>query len=177
MMKRTRQLTTLLVSGMLLTACTGGMDDLRNFVEAEKAKKPGPIEPLPQIQPYENFSYEAHSLRSPFVPDTPVSPAPSGSGGGDGLAPNPNRNREYLESFPLDSLDMVGTLTYRGTQYALVRDPEGAVHRVTEGNYLGQNYGKITQIAATEIQLTEIVPDGMGGWMERQSSIALDETD
>lgn len=174
-MQQRKRILLMLSATALLAGCSGGMDDLRNFVEQEKAKKPGPIEPLPQIQPYENFTYQAHELRSPFVPVTPTVSAPSGGTGDSGIAPDPNRNREFLESFPLDSLDMVGTLTYQGRQYALVRDPEGAVHRVSEGNYMGQNYGKITEITASEIRLTEIVPDGLGGWMERQSAVALDD--
>ncbi|HET9679098.1 MAG TPA: pilus assembly protein PilP [Gammaproteobacteria bacterium] len=167
--------TILLLSvSATLTACSGGMDDLRNFVAAEKAKKPGPIEPLPQIQPYENFTYSAQDLRSPFVPDTPVAAAPSG-GSTNGITPDLNRNREYLESFPLDSLDMVGTLTFGGVTYALVRDPEGSVHRVSVGNYMGQNYGEITLVTPSEIKLIEIVPDGLGGWMEREAAIALND--
>lgn len=162
--------------GMLVLAgCAGGIDDLRNFVEAEKAKKPGPIESLPQIQPYESFTYNARDLRSPFMPDTPVTAPPSGGGEGGGLRPDPNRNREYLESFPLDALEMVGTITMRDQDYALVQDPEGAVHPVQPGNYLGQNHGKIGEITPLEVRLIEIIPDGLGGWIERQASIALGE--
>jgi len=173
-MTRTYRIVLILAATATLAGCSPGMDDLRNFVAAEQAKKPGPIEPLPQVQVYESFTYQAGELRSPFVPDVPVISAPSGGEvAGNGIAPDPNRNREYLESFPLDSLDMVGTLSMGGEDYGLVQDPEGAVHPVQEGNYLGQNYGKITNITASEITLTEIVPDGLGGWMERPAAIAL----
>lgn len=169
-----RYLTILLCAGVSLSGCSGGMDDLRNFVEAERAKKPGPIEPLPQIKPYENFSYSAQELRSPFVADTPTAAAPSG-GSLSGVTPDLNRNLEHLESFPLDALDMVGTLTFDGVTYALVQEPEGSVNRVSVGNYIGQNYGKITAVTPSEIKLVEIVPDGLGGWMEREAAIALED--
>lgn len=168
----------LLAVTLALGGCAGDMSDLHQFVAAEKAKKPGPIQPLPQIKPYETFIYQADSLRSPFVPDT-ESAAPAladgQTAGGNGVQPDLNRNKEYLEGFPLDSLTMVGTLTFQGIEYALVSDPDGAVHRVQDGNFLGQNHGKITTISDTEIRLTEIIPDGLGGWMEQQSVLGLDE--
>lgn len=174
---RSCRLLAITLSTLLLSACANDMSDLQQFVAQEKAKKPGPIEPLPQIQPYESFTYEAQGLRSPFEPDTEAPGADSGaeaSASGNGLRPDTTRNKEYLEQFPLDSLQMKGTLELRGGEYALVRDPDGAVHRVQVGNYLGQNYGQIMAITETEIRLTEIVPDGLGGWMERRAAIGLD---
>jgi type IV pilus assembly protein PilP len=168
----------LAIGSVLLTACANDMSDLQQFVNQEKTKKPGPIEPLPQIKPYESFIYEAQGLRSPFQPDSATPGPESGavaSGSGNGLKPNITRNKEYLETFPLDSLDMKGTLVLRDQEYALVRDPDGAVHRVQVGNYLGQNYGQVIGITETEIQLTEIIPDGLGSWMERRAVIGLDE--
>ncbi|HWP94274.1 MAG TPA: pilus assembly protein PilP [Gammaproteobacteria bacterium] len=160
---------------LLLAGCGGGMSDLQQFVAQEKAKPPGAIEPLPQIRPYESFMYQAQELRSPFVPDASYQQAKAAEGGGTGPRPDANRNREYLEEFPLDSLKMVGTLEIRGVTYGLVKDTDGAVHRVRVGNHMGQNYGKIIEITESEIRLTEIVPDGLGGWMERQASLALVE--
>lgn len=160
----------------LLVGCAGDQSDLEQFVAQEKAKKPGPIEPLPQIQPYETFTYDADNLRSPFVADTESTQADNqGANTGTGLQPNFNRNKEYLEQFPLDALTMVGSVEARGEKYALVADPDGSVHRVQPGNHLGQNHGEVTGISDTEINVREIVPDGLGGWMERQAAIGLDE--
>lgn len=160
-----------------VSGCAGDKSDLEQFVAAEKAKKPGPIEPLPQIQPYETFTYQAHDLRSPFVPDTesPQGSNETAGAGSSGIQPDWNRNKEYLEQFPLDSLKMVGTIEIQGREFALVSDPDGAVHRIQPGNHLGQNHGKVTDISETEIRVTEIVPDGLGGWMERKAAIGLDE--
>lgn len=165
----------LLASVLLLGGCSGDMDDLRQFVQAQRAKKPGSIEPLPQVKPYESFTYKDQDLRSPFVPNTEITQAPSGGGMGSGIHPDINRNKEFLEQFPLDSLRMVGTLTMNDQKYALVRDPNGAVHHVQLGNHLGQNYGRITSISDSEIKLTEIVPDGMGGWIERPAAISISD--
>jgi hypothetical protein len=95
-----------------------------------------------------------------------------GAIGALGALIDPRRNREPLEEFPLDSLRLVGTLSLRGQQFALIKDPTAVVHRVTLGNYLGQNYGKITTIAESEIALREIVPDGFGGFIERPATVA-----
>ena len=90
-----------------------------------------------------------------------------------GLHPDFNRNREYLEQFPLDGLKMVGTLTLNGAMFALVRDGDNVLHRVTVGNYMGQNYGKIISITDSDIKLREMVPDGQGGWSERVTTVKL----
>lgn len=177
MKTRSIEIRMLLVVALAsLAGCTSNISDLQQFVAAEKAKKPGPIEPLPQIKPYETFIYQAQDQRSPFRPDTEQrAPQQGGEAGEDGIAPDPNRNKEYLEQFTLDGLSMVGTISFQGEEYGLVRDADGAVHRVQKGNYLGQNHGQITQITATEIRLTQIIPDGLGGWMEQQATLGLDE--
>ena len=91
------------------------------------------------------------------------------------LSPDPNRTPEFLESFPLDTLRMVGTLSQGEYLWALIRTPDSTIQRVSEGNYMGQNYGKVVQVSDGDIKLTEIVPDGYGGWRERASSVALSE--
>lgn len=159
-----------------LAACDRDMSDLEQWVAEVKQRPGGRIEPLPQAQPYENYVYGVADQRSPFMPDTPTGmQGESGEGeSGDGIQPDFNRNREFLEEFPLDSLDMVGTVvTSKDELYGLVRTPDGDVYRVQTGNYLGQNHGRITDIGEQEISLIEIVPDGLGGWMERDASVEL----
>jgi type IV pilus assembly protein PilP len=102
--------------------------------------------------------------------------AQGGADGGDpGLRPDARRAREYLEQFPLDTLEMVGTLTIEGGYYGLVQTMDNLVHRVQVGNYIGQNDGRIVAIDDTEIRVVEIVPDGIGGYMERSATIGLGE--
>ena len=156
-----------------LTACGGDMDDLDQYINEVKARPGGRIDPLPEITPYEVFSYVAdvQGLRSPFVPDTPQA---AGTAAG-GARPDPDRSREYLESFPLDTLGMVGTLYIGETMYGLVQTSDGLIHRVVPGNYLGQNDGRITDISESEITLIEIISDGIGGYIERDAAIGLSD--
>ena len=156
-----------------LAACGGDMDDLDQYINEIKARPGGRIEPLPEITPYEVFTYvaDAQGLRSPFVPDTPQA---TGSAAG-GARPDPDRSREYLESFPLDTLGMVGTLYIGETMYGLVQTADGLIHRVVPGNYMGQNDGRITDISESEITLVEIISDGIGGYIERDAAVGLSD--
>jgi len=167
------KLGLVLVLALGLAACGGDMDDLDQYINEIKAKPGGRIDPLPEITPYEIFTYvaDAQGLRSPFVPDSPQA---SGSGAG-GARPDPDRSREYLESFPLDTLGMVGTLYIGETMYALVQTSDGLIHRVVPGNYLGQNDGRITDISESEIALVEIISDGIGGYIERDAAVSLSD--
>lgn len=166
------RVAALIVLTAIASGCTGDNSDLERYIAEVKARPGGRIEPLPVIRPYESFAYEAYDLRSPFMPDTPMGP-PSAPGGG--LRPNPERSREFLEQFPLDTLSMVGTMTVGGAYYGLVQTPDTLVHRVQAGNYVGQNDGRIVAIGEEEIKVVEIVPDGIGGYIERSASIGLDD--
>ena len=163
----------LILATVGLTACGGDMDDLDQYINEVKARPGGRIEPLPEITPYEVFTYvaDAQGMRSPFIPDTPQS---SGSGAG-GTRPDPDRSREYLESFPLDTLGMVGTLYIGETMYGLVQTADGLIHRVVPGNYMGQNDGRITDISESDITLVEIISDGIGGYIERDAAVGLSD--
>jgi type IV pilus assembly protein PilP len=157
---------------MSLGACASrDMSDLREFVDDVKKRPGGRIEPLPEVKSYASFEYTAGGLRSPFTPDTEL--APERVVQQSGPTPNRNRNKEYLEAFPLDTLRMVGTLEIQGRLYALIRDADGLVHQVLPGNYLGEYDGRVSSVTGSEIALTEIVPNGIGGYIERQATIAL----
>ncbi len=160
----------LVLSIFALSACGGDMDDLDQYINETKAKPGGRIEPLPEITPYEVFTYiaDAQGMRSPFVPDTPAAAGTTG-----GTRPDRDRSREYLENFPLDSLGMVGTLYIGDTMYGLVQTSDGLIHRVVPGNYMGQNDGRINEISESEITLVEIISDGIGGYIERDAAVSL----
>ncbi len=158
------------IAALGVAACAGGSADLLEYIDDVKARPGGRIEPLPQIKPYDTFAYQASDLRSPFMPDQPNAP-------GNIAGPHPveNRNKEYLEQFPLDTLDMVGTLDRSGKTFALVQTLDGLVHRVIAGNYLGQNDGRIIAINDAEISLEELVSDGIGGFFKRSAAIGLSD--
>jgi len=171
-----RQFTSVLTMvsvATLLAGCSNNMSDLEAYIAEINARPGGRIEPLPEIKEHEPFAYEAYDLRSPFVPErTAATTAGSRAGG---LRPDSARTREYLEQFPLDTLNMVGTLTKDGQLFGLLQTTDTLVHRVSMGNYVGQNDGKIISIDDSEIRVVEIIPDGIGGYMERPATISLGE--
>ncbi len=165
-------LTLLLAAAFSLAGCAGDMDDLDRYINEIKARPGGRIEPLPEIKPYESFAYTADrdGLRSPFVPDTPQTAGPNST-----TRPDLNRSREFLEQFPLDTLSMVGTLEMGNRTFGLVQTQDGLIHRVLPGNYMGQNDGRIVAITESEIELVEIISDGIGGYLEREAAVSLSD--
>ena len=169
-------LSAIVLSGSMAACTNNPMADLETYVKETKSQQRSSIEPLPEFEPFESFIYQAHALRDPFT--TPVfahTPASVAQASGSGVKPDFERPREPLEEYPLDSLRMVGTLEQDQDSWALILDTEETIHRVQHGNYLGQNYGKIVRVSEFEVELMEIIPDGLGGWMERQASIAISE--
>lgn len=153
-----------------LSGCSSNLDELEQKVAEIKSRPGERIEPLPEIKPYEAFTYNAASMRSPFVPSAPVR-----SDLASGVRPDVKRPREFLEQFPLDTMQMVGTLQLQGRNFGLVQGKDGLVHRVLPGNFMGQNDGRIVGITSTRISIVEIVPDGLGGYIERPAALALTE--
>lgn len=165
-----------LLTVVLLTGCERGTGDLQRWV-AEESQRPGePIDPIPPVATAEVVAYEAENMRDPFQRQASrAEEDPTDFGSGDGPRPDPDRRREFLEGFPLDTLDMVGTLRIDDVDYALIRDNENVVHRISEGNYLGRNHGLVERVTANRVELRELVQDGRGGWSERRVQIAMDE--
>lgn len=154
-----------------IAGCVSGHGELEQWVNEEKAKKGAPLEPLPIIRRFETFEYKDQEMRDPFSPSATEQEQNVSSG----PRPDQNRPREPLEAFPLDGLAMVGTIGTGAKAEGLVKDPDGVIHRVHSNNYLGQNYGRITAISEDHVDLVELVPNGSGGWMERQATMALSD--
>lgn len=158
---------------LLLGACSGEEhSDLREFVKESDKMPGGRIPPLPEVKPYEPFAYNAYDLTDPFKPRKIEPPKTTAKGG---IQPDFNRQREALEAFPLENLAMVGTLQQKGQVFALVRAPDKGLYRVSSGNYLGQNFGRIVGITETDIKLKEIVQDSGGNWEEKDQALMLQE--
>jgi type IV pilus assembly protein PilP len=153
---------------LVLVACSGRDSDLSRFIDATKNEPGGRVEPLPEVKPYDSYVYSSAAMRSPFVPG-------GSHGASSGPRPEVQRNREFLEQFSLDTMKMVGTLKLNGQNYGLVQVADGRVQRVLIGNHLGQNDGRITDIVANKISLIELVPDGLGGYIERPAALGLNE--
>lgn len=166
-----RRALLLAAVALLAAACGRGIDDLEEWVAEVKSQKTAAIEPIPQMKQYEAFAYVAGDRPDPFATLEPEKQGTQTAGGGP--RPDLNRNKEPLEEFPLDSLRMVGTISAAGRVFAMVKAPDGVIHRVTVKDHLGQNYGEITAVSEAEVTLFELVPDGFGGWIQRPANLAL----
>ncbi|WP_129641562.1 pilus assembly protein PilP [Peristeroidobacter agariperforans] len=153
-----------------LSGCSTDMEKLKAQVAEIKSRPGERVEPLPEIKAYEGFAYNASNMRSPFVPS-----APTRSDVANAVRPDSKRTREFLEQFPLDTMSMVGTLQLQGKNFGLVQGKDGLVHRVLPGSFMGQNDGRVVSITPTRISIIEIVPDGLGGYIERPAALALNE--
>jgi type IV pilus assembly protein PilP len=163
-----------------LTSCVrqDPLTDLKAFVQEQDSRPKGRIQPPPEFEAPEIVSYTASGQRSPFEVPRPVelvqeeNAAPKSN-----VRPDFTRVKEYLETFRIENLAMVGTLSgieEDQTLWALIRDGQNEVHRVRVGNYLGRNFGKIIDISETQIDLIEIVPSGQDNWIERPRVIVMD---
>ena len=171
---KTRAFLSLLLAFLMVGCSSSDMSDLRSFVEEVKQRPPGRIEPLPEIKEVETHAYSSASLRNPFAPEQ-AEESQSSTVTSNGLMPDFNRRKEELEAFPLDTLRMVGTLEQGESTWGLIKTNDGTIYRVKPGNHMGQNYGKIDRIFEEKVELTEIIQDGQGGYIERQATLALGE--
>ena len=165
-----------------LSACVSkDISDLEVKVEDIMSRPGGLIEPLPEIKPYEAYAYQSSvGARNPFKLFYIIKPVEIDDEAlvDDGLTEEMereirNRNREELEQFELDSLRMVGTIDDENNNWGIILDPNGIVHRVKVGNYVGLNIGKIINIYEDRVELREIVQDSDGRWEEREAGLAL----
>ncbi|MCD9047745.1 pilus assembly protein PilP [Luteimonas sp. MHLX1A] len=160
---------SLAACGRDITSSPGDAPNLEEWVADVQARPAPPLDPLPVMQQFETFEYAAQGLRDPF------SDAFTSDSGGSGPRPDSNRRKQPLEEFPLDSIDMVGTIGRGSGLVALLMAPDKVTHRVRAGDYVGQNDGRVTSVAEDRVELVELVPDGAGGWLERPASIALND--
>lgn len=170
-----KQLLCLLAGSVVLASCAGEMDDLTVYIDDVKSRPAEPIPPIPPVKTYTPYVYEGQMGRDPFRASTSEGSDEFVSSTSTGPKPDPDRPKEYLERFELDTLSMVGTLSLEGNHWGLVRDPDGVVHRVAVNDYIGRNHGRVTYIRETQLGLTELITDGLGGWLVREASVAIGE--
>lgn len=167
-------ISLLLLTVLFLGSCQSERQELDGYVQNVLSRPSGAIEEIPSIRTADSFVYDPTDLRDPFRrPEQEVEAAQNT----DGPRPDPERRREFLERFPLDTLGMVGTFTRENQVWGLVQDVDGVVHRVSENNYVGQNHGRVTAILPDRVILLELLPNGDGSWVERESSISLAQDD
>ena len=157
------------VSAIGLASCGGSNDqDLKAWMAEQGLASKGKIEPIPAIRPYEAFAYNAFDQADPFKPRK----IETGKGS---RGPDLARRKEALETYPLETLKMVGTLQQGRAIIGLVKANDNRVFQVRQGNYMGQNFGVITAISDGEVTMKELFQDGAGDWAERQTKIMLQE--
>ena len=165
------RLTPALLVTLLAGCGSRNFADIDTWIAEVNARPRGPVEALPPFEQVQPYAYQASAKRQPFEPPVMVKEVMRRPG--VQVKPDFDRVKQYLEQFPIAELSMVGTLAQKQLLFALIRDPEGGVHKVQVGDYLGTDYGRITSIQELEVQLTEIVADGTGGWVERSRTVSL----
>lgn len=164
-----------LALGLSLTGCgEPDLSGLENKLGDLRADPSGlELPPVPDLPHYDTVDYDQSSRRSPFLARQPApEAAPEGS---IDLAPDSDRPLEPLEAYPLDKLSLVGTLSVGNRPSALVRAPGGEVHRLTNGDHMGTDYGRIVSITERAVQLVEVVNNGRGSWIEHTRQLTLDD--
>lgn len=167
---------SLLVIAATLSGCgvSSGTQDLKSFVDEVMNQPRGVIEPLPVFEPYEAFSYSATGLRSPFDLPVNLEEVVKQTTPESDIQPDLIRSKEQLEQYSFGSFSMVGTIKLEDDQlWALISVPDSGIHKVKEGYYMGQNHGKVIRVSSQRIDVIEIVPNGVGGWLERPRSLVL----
>lgn len=169
-------LTVLTFAVVGLTACSTDSQhsDLRSYIGEIKAKPLGSIEGIPTFEIYEPYVYNSGAERSPFDKPVVIERRIIAKANSN-VRPDESRTKEYLESFDIGSLSMVGTLEWDNRDWALVKDESGEIHRVRSGNYLGKNHGRVVRLNENSIELVEIVSNGLDGYIERPRIIELVE--
>ncbi len=165
-----------MLSLALLGGCAADLDELQQWMEQERKSARATITPLVPPKKFLPQPYEAQAGVDPFsTQKLSVAIKQEAAQPSSLLAAEMNRRREPLEAYPLDSMSMVGSLTRQSRRYALLR-VDNLLHQVKGGDYLGQNFGRVMQISETEITLREVVQDAAGEWIERTSTLQLQET-
>ena len=155
----------------LVVGCSAEQDDLQAWMNQQESGMRGQVRPLPEIKPFSPVDYDAFAIQHPFDSEKFIAAQAAYAGG---RAPDINRQKEPLEAYPLETLKMVGALMKKGASHALV-DAGGSIYQVRAGNYMGQNFGVVTNVTESEITLTELVEDLNGDWVERTSALYLQE--
>lgn len=165
----------LVSAAAMLSGCGGDIDELRQWMEQQRRDTKATVTPLLPPKKFLPQPYESGAGVDPFSPQKlSVAIKQEAAQPNSLLTAEISRRKEPLEAYPLDTMSMVGSLTREGKRYALLR-VDSLLYQVKAGDYLGQNFGRITKINETEITLREVVQDAAGEWIERTSTLQLQE--
>ncbi|MGE5623084.1 MAG: pilus assembly protein PilP [Bacillota bacterium] len=177
-MMEMRALGRTIAAAALLSGLAGcgdsGVTELRQWMDEVRQQTPVNVKPIPEPKKFTPFAYGGKDQPDPYSPAKLSVALAKVQATKNGLKPDLDRRKEPLENYPLDSIKMVGTLQKPGMNYALLQ-VDKAVFQAKVGNYVGENFGMITKITETEVELKEIVRDASGEWVERQAKLELQE--
>ena len=176
MMKLLNTMASAGLAATILAGCSGSNEELRQWM-ADTRKEMRPVtSTIAEPKTFEPFVYHDQADIDPFDPSKVANALKSLSAKStSGLAPDLSRRREPLEAYPVDAIAMVGTLQGPKLRYALLR-ADGVIYQAKVGNYVGQNFGLITRIDENEVAIKEIVQDAAGEWVERPTTLQLQES-
>lgn len=164
------------VAAMNLAGCTDDVSEIQAWMDETRANTPRRTGKIPEPKRFVPFRYEARADIDPFSnAKLQVALARFSDRNKGGITPDLNRRREPLESFPLDAIRLVGHLNRQSTGPVALLEADKVIFQVKVGSYLGQHFGRVTRISETEVALKELVQDAAGDWVERDTSLALQE--
>jgi type IV pilus assembly protein PilP len=171
-----RHTLTLALACLAFSGCGSErhLEDVKQFVKESENLPRGRIEALPEVRPYEPFEYAAYDLNDPFVARKAAAAPPPKRDLNDPRL-DPNRRKGPLEAFPLENLKMVGTLQQKQDFFALIKTPDNNLYRVKSGDFIGLNFGRITDINESAVKLKELIQDGGNEWKEEERTLLLQE--
>ena len=172
--RRARSLLCCLLPALLAACGDGGIPEVRQWMDETRRQTRVVVPKLTEPKKFTPFTYGGKNAADPYSPAKFVNAMATPAAQGNRFQPNLDRRREPLEAFPLDSLKMVGTLRKQGASFALVQ-AEHTIFQAKIGTYLGQNYGQVTRITDSEVELKETVQDAAGEWVERTAKLELQE--
>ncbi|MEO6658779.1 MAG: pilus assembly protein PilP [Burkholderiaceae bacterium] len=172
---RARLLVCFGVVAFTLVGCGGEQVELTQWMEQQKREVKPNVQPISPPKKFVPQPYLAITGVEPFsTQKLAVALKQEARQPNSMLAAEINRRKEPLEAYPLDSMSMVGSVIKAGHPYALLR-VDNLLYQVKQGEYLGQNYGKIIRITETGVSIREIVQDAAGEWIERNTTLQLQE--
>ena len=176
MIRTMRRLAPLLAAGLLAACSDSDVKEVKNWMEEVKKESKVSVAPLPEPKTFIPFAYSAKDAIDPYSPNKLLAELAKAAAKSDNrFKPDTERRKELLESYPLDTIAMVGVLQKAGINYALLQI-DRAVHQVRVGQHVGQNYGLVTGVTETAVNIKEVVQDAGGEWVERMSKLELQES-
>lgn len=177
MRKHLKRSTFLSILALSLSGCADrDMHDLNEYINTVKFRPPTPIEPIPKQKDVDNVAFDSktNEYRDPFkIKEIPIEKIPTLN---NGISPDITRVKEDLESYPLDSLTVSGTVTLNDKIWAIIKEKSGGIFRVKVGDHIGENYGEIIEITQQDMQVLEIFPDkNPGSWYKQEITLNLDD--